>query len=601
MQTLRDLFEHVVSTHAAERPLLRARAGGQWQSLTVGEFAERTRQTASRLAQAGVQTGDRIALFSENRPEWHMVDFACHLLGAALVPLYPTLLASQVQYIVADSGAKLLLVSGKDRCRTAVQAAAGLPGLRVIGIDADLADGVPGLGSLPLSPQPLAPPPLAETSLASIIYTSGTTGEPKGVMLCHRNLISQVVALRPLFPIYATDEVLSFLPLPHVYERIMDYLFLYCGCTLTYISPPERIVEYLSEVKPNIMGSFPGLYEKAYVRIISRVRQEGGLKARLFAWALRVGRRARTASWQGRRPGLVTQWQYALAKKLVFSKVLQRFGGRIRFTVSGGAPFAREIGEFFDILGLHILDGYGMTESSPVIAVNRLEANRLGSVGQAAPGVEIRIAADGEILARGPNIMLGYWNKLEATKEAIDPEGWLHTGDIGHLDSDGFLFITDRKKNLIATAGGKKVAPEPIEAALRTSAYITQAVCVGDTLPYITALIVPNFENLATYFKERGEGGMSAEQIASHPLTDALIAAAVKETNAALAPFERVRRFTVLPKDLTLDAGELTPTQKIRRKIVLDRYRPLIDQMYLKTHRSGEYALEEQQPVSSRP
>lgn len=600
MHTLRDLFEHVVSTNPSERPLLRARVGGGWQTLSVGEFAERTRQTASRLAQAGVRVGDRVALFSENRPEWHIVDFACHLLGAALVPLYPTLPTNQVQYIVADSSSKVLLVSGKERARTAVQAAAQVPGVRVVGLDADLADGVPDLASLPLSPRQPERPPLADTSLASIIYTSGTTGEPKGVMLCHRNLISQVRALQPLFPIYATDEILSFLPLPHVYERIMDYLFLYCGCTVTYISPPERVVEYIAEVKPTIMGSFPGLYEKAYVRIVSRVQHDGGLKARLFGWALRVGRKARQAVWQGRRPGLLIRLQYALAKKLVFAKVLERFGGRLKFTVSGGAPLAREIAEFFDILGLPILDGYGMTESSPVIAVNRLETNRLGSVGSAAPGVEIRIAGDGEILARGPNIMLGYWNKPEATKEAIDEDGWLHTGDIGHLDQDGFLFITDRKKNLIATAGGKKVAPEPIEARLRASPYVTQAVCVGDNLPYITALIVPNFENLETYFKERGEVGLSREQIASHQITEALIFAAVKEVNAGLAPFERVRRFTVLPKDLTLDAGELTPTQKIRRKIVLDRYRSFIDQMYLKTHRTSEYGLEDQEPAASR-
>jgi len=572
---------------------MRARAGGRWVTLTAAQFAAQTRETAGRLAQAGVKAGDRVVLFCENRPQWHIVDFACHLLGAVPVPLYPTLPANQVQYIVADSGAGVLLVSGKERARTAVQAAATIPGVRVIGIDPDLAEGVPGLDSLALPPQPPAAAPLTGTTLASLIYTSGTTGEPKGVMLSHRNFISQIEALRPLYPIYPTDEVISFLPLSHVYARIVDYLFLYCGCQITYVSPPEKVVEYIAEVKPTIMGSFPGLYEKAYVRIVSRLQHEGGLRARLFAWALRVGRKARGAIWQGRRPGLLTRLQYAVARKLVFAKVLERFGGRLKFTVSGGAPLAREVAEFFDIVGLPILNGYGLTESSPVITVNRLETNRLGSVGPTAPGVEIHIAEDGEILARGPNIMLGYWHKPEATKEAVDAGGWLHTGDIGHLDKDGFLFITDRKKNLIATSGGKKVAPEPIEARLRTSPYIAQAVCVGERRPYITALIVPNFENLEGYLNEHGIHGPTREQVAEHPLIRALVEAAVKEANADLAPFERIRRVEILTKEFSLDAGEITPKLNVRRNVITEHYQAVIDEMYLKTHRPGEYELDE--------
>ena len=572
---------------------MRARAGGRWVTLAAAQFAAKTRETAGRLAQAGVKAGDRVVLFCENRPQWHIVDFACHLLGAVPVPLYPTLPANQVQYIVAESGAGALLVSGKERARTAVQAAATIPGVRVIGIDPDLAEGVPGLDSLALPPQPPAAAPLTGTTLASLIYTSGTTGEPKGVMLSHRNFISQIKALRPLYPIYPTDEVISFLPLSHVYARIVDYLFLYCGCQITYVSPPEKVVEYITEVKPTIMGSFPGLYEKAYVRIVSRLQHEGGLRARLFAWALRVGRKARGAIWQGRRPGLLTRLQYAVARKLVFAKVLERFGGRLKFTVSGGAPLAREVAEFFDIVGLPILNGYGLTESSPVITVNRLETNRLGSVGPTAPGVEIHIAQDGEILARGPNIMLGYWHKPEATKEAVDAGGWLHTGDIGHLDKDGFLFITDRKKNLIATSGGKKVAPEPIEARLRTSPYIAQAVCVGERRPYITALIVPNFENLEGYLNEHGIHGPTREQVAEHPLTRALVEAAVKEANADLAPFERIRRVEILTKEFSLDAGEITPKLNVRRNVITELYQAVIDGMYLKTHRPGEYELDE--------
>src|SRR5256712_1777544 len=334
METLRDLFEHVLRTIPPDRPLMRARTRGRWMTLTTAQFASQTRQTAARLAGAGVNAGDRVALFSENRPQWHIIDFACHLLGAVPVPLYPTLPAKQVQYIVADSGAKVLVVSGKERARTAVQAAAATPGVRVIGIDPDLADGVPGLDSLALPPQAPAAPPLTDTDLASLIYTSGTMGGPKGVMLSHRNFTSQINALRPLYPIFSTDEVISFLPLSHIYARILDYLFLYCGCQITYVSPPEKVVEYIAEVRPTIMGSFPGLYEKAYVRILSRLQQEGGLKARLFAWAMRVGRKARTAVWMDRRPGILTRLEDALAKKLVFSQGLERVGGRREVNVS---------------------------------------------------------------------------------------------------------------------------------------------------------------------------------------------------------------------------------------------------------------------------
>jgi long-chain acyl-CoA synthetase len=602
VNTLRDLFEHIITTNPGNKVLLRARAAGGWRDLTVDDFAALTRRTAARLAHAAVAVGDRVVLFTENRPEWHVINFACQLLGAVSVPLYATLPANQVHYIVQDCGARLVLVSGKERAKTALQATSDLPGVRVIGIDPHLADGLTDLASLPMpesDPLP-ASPPTTEMTLANIIYTSGTTGEPKGVMLSHRNFISQIRSLRTLLPIDPTDEILSFLPLSHVYALIMDYLFLSCGCQITYVAPPEKVVEYLTEVRPTIMGAFPGLFEKAYVRIISRVQQEGGLKERLFTWALRVGRRVREAAWQGRRAGLGAQLQYALAKKLVYPKVLARLGGRLKYTGSGGAPLAREIAEFFDILGLKILNGYGLTESSPVIAVNRLETNRLGSVGPAIPGVEIRIADDGEVLARGPNIMLGYWNKPAATKEAVDEDGWLHTGDIGHLDGDGFLFITDRKKNLIATAGGKKVAPEPIEARLRASPYIAQAVCVGDTKPYITVLIVPNFDTLERRLHEHGVSGLSKSQMAAHQITEALMAAAVKEANVPLASFERIRRFAVLPKEFSIEAGEITPKLSVRRKVVTEHFQSTIDQMYLKMHRTGEYGLDEPEVVPSR-
>jgi len=595
METLRDLFEYVVTTYPGRKEMLRIRAGKGWRSLTVKEFEKAVRDCAARLSLVGVSMGDRVALFAENRPEWHIVDFACHLLGAVPVPIYATLPAPQVRYIVADSGSKLLLVSGRERARTALEAAHGLTSVKVIGIDPGLADGLPSIGELPLPSrkQRREPPPLTGKDLASLIYTSGTTGDPKGVMLTHRNFVSQFLAVRPLYPINDRDVSMSFLPLSHVFERTVDYVFFHCGVQINYVESIERVPTQLTEIRPTIMVSVPRLFERSYIKIISKVQQEGGAKKRLFGWALRVGREVKEAEWKGERPSAFARGKYAVAKGRIFSKVLERMGGRLRFAISGGAPLAREVAEFFDIIGLPVLQGYGLTETAPVIAANRLERNRLGSVGPLLTGVEVRIADDGEIICRGPNIMLGYWNKPEATAEAIDRDGWLHTGDVGYLDRDGYLFITDRKKDIIVTSGGKNVAPQPIEGRLGATPYIAQVVLIGDKYPYLTALIVPNFENLEAHLAEKGVRGLERADIAIHPETEALIAAAVKSVNGGLAVHERIRRFTLLPREFSLEEGEMTPTLKVRRRVIAERYRSRIEGMYLKTQRAGEYELEE--------
>ena len=586
MRTLQDLFFHVVGSFPPRKVLLRIRDGRSWRELTVKDFEKAVRELAQRLLAWGIRPGDRIALFSENRPEWHIVDFACQLVGAVDVPLYATLPASHVRYILQDSGARMLFVSGKERAQVALEAASGLS-VKVVGIDPNLAPGLPCLRDLPLpgkrKQQEL--PVVGEEDLATLIYTSGTTGEPKGVMLTHRNLISQVLAVRPLFPITDKDVSMSFLPLAHSYERTVDYVFLQCGVQINYVESIEKVPMQLTEIRPTIMVSVPRLYERSYIKILSKIQQEGGAKRRLFTWALAVGRKVKEAEWRGQKASVFARGQYAVAKARIFSKVLERLGGRLRFTVSGGAPLSREVAEFFDIVGLPILQGYGLTESSPVISVNLLEANRIGSAGRPLPGVEVRIAEDGEILARGPNIMKGYWNKPEATAEAIDKEGYLHTGDVGYIDADGFLFITDRKKDIIVTSGGKNVAPQPIEGKLGATAYIAQAVVIGDRYPYLTALIVPNFENLETYFGEKGIKGLSKEEMAQHPDTEKLVAEAVKKVNAELASHERIRRFALLSREFSLEEGELTPTMKVRRRVVAERYHDLIEGMYLKTQR----------------
>jgi long-chain acyl-CoA synthetase len=595
METLRDLFQHVVDTYPSRKVIQRIRAGKGWRELTVKDFERATRDTAARLAAAGVSKGDRVVLFSENRPEWHVVDFACHLLGAVSVPLYATLPVAQVRYIVGDCGGKLLLVSGKERARTALEAVHDMPTVRVVGIDPGLAEGMECLHDLPLpgKKQRSVPPPLAASDLASVIYTSGTTGDPKGVMLTHGNFLFQINTVAPMFPINERDICMSFLPLSHVYERTVDYVFFNTGAQINYVESIERVPTQLTEIRPTIMVSVPRLFERSYIKIITRVQHEGGAKKRLFDWAVRVGRKVREAAWRGEKPGAFVRGQYAVAKARIFSKVVEKLGGRLRFTISGGAPLAREVAEFFDIIGVQILQGYGLTETSPVFAVNTLDANRIGSVGKIVPGVEVRIAADGEILTRGPHIMLGYWNKPEATAETIDKDRWLHTGDVGYLDADGYLFITDRKKDIIVTSGGKNVAPQPIEGRLGATPFIAQAVLIGDKYPYLTALIVPNFENLEAYLAEKGIKGLDRESMATHAETEAVIAAAVKAINGEVAMHERIRRFTILKREFSLEEGEMTPTMKVRRRIVGERYRDLIEGMYLKTQRAGEYELGE--------
>lgn len=586
MKTLQDLFFHVVSSFPPRKVLLRIRQGRGFRELTVRDFERAVRDLAQRLLAFGIRPGDRVALFSENRPEWHIVDFACQLIGAIDVPLYATLPAPHVRYILQDAGARMLIVSGRERAQVALEAAEGLD-VKVVGVDPDLAPGLPSLTDLPLPGKRKQQefPVVQEEDLATLIYTSGTTGEPKGVMLTHRNLISQVLAVRPLFPISDKDISMSFLPLSHSYERTVDYVFLHHGVQINYVESIEKVPTQLTEIRPTIMVSVPRLYERSYIKILAKIQQEGGAKRRLFHWALAVGRKVKEAEWRGEKASAFARGQYAVAKARIFSKVLERLGGRLRFTISGGAPLSREVAEFFDIVGLPILQGYGLTESSPVISVNLLEANRIGSAGRALPGVEVRIAEDGEILARGPNIMKGYWNKPEATAEAIDKDGFLHTGDVGYLDADGFLFITDRKKDIIVTSGGKNVAPQPIEGKLGATPYIAQAVVIGDRYPYLTALIVPNFENLETYFADHGLKNLSREEMAQHPDTVKLVAKAVKKVNEELALHERIRRFSLLSREFSLEEGELTPTMKVRRRVVAERYRELIENMYLKTQK----------------
>jgi long-chain acyl-CoA synthetase len=421
-----------------------------------------------------------------------------------------------------------------------------------------------------------------ETDLATLIYTSGTTGDPKGVMLTHRNLVSNTVASSQVFAAMGKDDVaLSFLPLCHVFERMSGhYLMLLQGVSIAYAESVEKVPANMAEVRPTVMCSVPRLYEKMYARVHEKVASDPPLRQKIFRWAVGVGREMFRHQIDRTTPGLLLRAQFALADKLVFSKIKERTGGRLKLFVSGGAPLAREIAEFFGAAGLLILEGYGLTETSPVITVNRPDAIKPGSVGLPIKDVEVKIAPDGEILTRGPHVMKGYFKKPDATAEAIDPEGWFHTGDIGVIDERGFLTITDRKKDIIVTSGGKNIAPQPIERLLKSSPLVGEVVMIGDRRNFPIALVIPAFEALEKWAREKSLSFASREELIARPEVVALYEQTVKETTGHLAQFERIKKIALLPREFSIETGELTPKLSVKRRVVEQKYKDVIDRLY---------------------
>jgi long-chain acyl-CoA synthetase len=418
--------------------------------------------------------------------------------------------------------------------------------------------------------------------LATLIYTSGTTGDPKGVMLLHSNITSNVAAVRQVFHVFAQDDVaLSFLPLCHIFERMAGYyMMLDVGATIAYAESVEAVPANMAEVRPTLMCSVPRLYEKIYARVQEKVAGDPPARQKIFRWAVGVGRRLFRHRWERTSPGLLDRLQGALADKLVFGKIRERTGGRLKLFVSGGAPLSREINEFFGAVGLQIVEGYGLTETSPVITCNRPDRFKPGTVGLPLPGLEVKIAEDGEILTRGPHVMKGYYNKPEATAEAIGGEGWFHTGDVGVIDADGFLTITDRKKDLIVTSGGKNIAPQPIENVIKNSPLVGEVVMIGDRRNFPSALLVPNFEVLERWAREKGLSYSSREELVQRPEVVALYEQTVKELTPHLAGFERIKKLALLAREFTLESGELTPTLKVKRRVIEKKYKDVIDNIY---------------------
>jgi len=596
--TLNQLFFDAVAKY--NRPdALQYKKDGAYHPISHREVADRVRHAARGLSALGVHRGERVAILSENRPEWAIADFACLTAGLTDVPIYPTVPPEQIAYILKDSGAVAIFVSNSSQAEKIRQIRAQTPSLKtVIGFDE-----IPGLANISIAQleQMGLPGENKETitvyredalrvkpdDLATIIYTSGTTGEPKGVMLSHDNIFSNVEAARRAVPFEGKDTALSFLPLSHIFERMAGHYMMFAtGTSIAYAESIDTVPVNLQEVKPTLVLSVPRLYEKMYARVLETALTGGFVKKRIFFWARGVADRWADQKLEARNPGGLLGVQYSIAQKLVFGKLKARTGGNLRYFVSGGAPLSPEINKFFYAAGLVILEGYGLTETSPVIAVNTPENFRLGTVGKPIDGVEVKIAADGEILTRGPHVMKGYYNKPDATREAIDPDGWFHTGDIGELQ-DGFLAITDRKKDIIVTAGGKNIAPQPLENKVKTNKYVAQAVMIGDKRKFPSMLIVPNFDQLEKWAMKRNIIWTDRAQLLRMPTIHAKIEKEVSKELEGAAHFEIPKRIGLLEHDFSIESGELTPTQKVKRRTIDKNYKTLIDSLYEDAERTG--------------
>jgi long-chain acyl-CoA synthetase len=587
--TLPQLFLHLTKSYPKPVMLLYKKEG-RYVPISTEEFRSRVSRLALGLQNLGVKPGDKVILLADNGPDWTITDYAVLSLGGITVPIYPSLVPEQIKYIINDSDAKVVVTSSQKLWEKVEAVKKDLPQVKhFVTFEPRAPEGLLSLAQIQEFGEKILqenPALFEETALrvkpddiASIIYTSGTTGIPKGVVLTHANFVSNVKTLASIINFNETDTDLSFLPLSHVLERLVLFAFLFKGCTIAYAESIETVADNLTEVRPTIMVSVPRLFEKIYAKVVDTVLGGSRLKRKIFFWAIRVGREYGEKSFRHLPVPAWLRLREGLAHKLVFSKILEKTGGRVRFFVSGGAPLSKDIAEFFFALGLVVLEGYGLTESSPVIAVNTFESLKFGTVGKPIPGVDVKIAADGEILARGPNIMKGYYKKEEETREAL-AEGWLHTGDIGHLDEEGFLVITDRKKDLIVTSGGKNIAPQPIENLLKQNPYILNAVVVGGKRKFISALIVPDFEKLVEYAKVKNIPFGNPKDLIQNEAIYKFLYEEVDRTTPHLAPYEKVKKIALLNRDFDIESGELTPTQKVKRNIIEEKYKALIDSLY---------------------
>ncbi len=597
--TLTELYFEALD-HFDKPDALQVKVGGRFEPISHRTFADRVRRVCFALGDMGINPGDRVAILSENRPEWAVADFACLTARLTDVSVYPTLPAAQVEYILKDSGAVAVFLSDREQAEKVASVRGNLPDLKCVisfeSVDAGLAD----MSMMELERRGAAAEPsdsvarhreralmVKPDDIATFLYTSGTTGEPKGVMLTHDNIHSNVKSVCDVIPFNTGDVCLSFLPLSHIFERTVGhYLMFATGTSIAYAESTLTVPDNMLEVRPTLMVSVPRLYEKMYARVLESSASSGKFRKVIFDWARVIGEKVSDLKLVGQTPSGSLAWRYKLADRLVFSKIRARTGGRLRYFVSGGAPLSGEINRFFHAAGLTILEGYGLTETSPVITCNTPHSMRIGTVGKAISGVSIAVAEDGEILSRGPNVMAGYYNKQQLTAEAIDEEGWFHTGDIGELN-EGFLTITDRKKDLIVTAGGKNVAPQPIEARMKRSKFVAEAVMIGDRRKFPMALIVPDFDQLERWARYKSLSFQDRTQLIALPEVHAKMEREALGGLSDLASFEIPKKIALLPAELTVESGELTPTLKVKRRAVDRRYQKLIDDVYAAAELSG--------------
>ena len=583
------MFEHSIQHYSNKPALAHKPKGGTYQDISYTELGKSVDAFSKGINALGVQKNDRVAILSENRPEWAITDFGSLKVGAVTVPMFSTLTPAQVGYILKDSGAKIICVSTEKQLEKISAIRDKVPTLEQIiifdPIEGEIPEGVNQFEAVCELSGEETDSTASEDDIATIIYTSGTTGNPKGVMLTHANFISNVQACKSLIDISETDVLLSFLPLSHVFERLGGhYVPLFSGAKIAYAESTFTVAQNMREVAPTVMLSVPRLYETMHERILRAVQEGSSLKQKIFHWGVSVGSAVSSAIQQGKKPSAILQLQQNIANKLVFAKLKEATGGRLRFFVSGGAALPQSIAEFFHAAGILILEGYGLTETSPVISMNHLGKWKFGTVGAQVPGIEVQIAEDGEILTRGPHVMKGYFNNETATAEVIDEDGWFYTGDIGIIDEDGFVKITDRKKNIIVLSNGKNVAPQPIESKLVQSPFISQILLVGNERKNLAALIVPNFDALKAWASDSDtEGGIDTVDLPTLLETREVqqyIQSEIRSRLTDFADFEQVRRFTLLEKEFSQEADEMTPTLKLKRNVIIERYNDVIKGMY---------------------
>ena len=591
--TIPGMFIHSTDANA-DRSAYFEKVDGEWKEYKFSDAREIVEKFAAGLASLGLGTDDKVAIQSTNGPRWAFSDYAIASIGAASVTVYPTLIAPQIKYIIDDSDSQYVITedqSQTDKVLEFIQDSPGLKGIIAMDNTHDPSKNIMSfehimdLGEKHIKDTGFnivdSSKDIKPDDLLTLIYTSGTTGNPKGVMLTHDNLISNVKAGAKHIDFGPEDTFLSLLPLSHVFERMTGhYTGFSLGSKTYYTESMDTIGENMLEVKPTIVIAVPRVFEKINAKVVDKVSNDPALRQKIFWWAVGVGKEAAKYLTRGSQPSGFLAFKFKIADKLVFSKLKERVGGNLRFFVSGGAPLSKEVGEFFASANIPILEGYGLTETSPVICANQEKLYKFGTVGCLVEKVEVKIAEDGEILCKGPNVMKGYYKNPEATAEAIDKDGWFHTGDIGEFDEDNYLKITDRKKAILVTAGGKNVAPAPLEIALTSSKYIEQALAVGDKRKFISALLVPSFEALDEWAKEKGIDTADRQALVDHHLVYELLEKEVEKTMEKFSKYERIKKFAVLPNEWTIESGETTPKLSVKRKVVLKNYADIIDKIY---------------------